>query len=524
MKSRGVVAAAVLTCALVTGGWLMERGTAAAARPEVAGERLFAEVLQHLRRDYVDTLADSALYRRAVDGALHELHDPHSVFLDPRRLSRFTESTSGHYAGVGIQMDVRDNGITVVAALPGTPASEAGIVTGDRIAEIEGHSTFGFTIDEAFKSLRGAVGTTVHVMVERPGVAARIPFALTRREISVHPVQHATMLRDGTGYVDLTIFSAAAAAELVSAIDSLRRAGARALVFDLRGNPGGLLNQGVAVSDLFLEKGQTIVTTRGRTLAETRAFADDAAQRWRDMPIIVLTDSGSASASEIVAGALQDHDRALVVGTTTYGKGSAQSLFRVADGALKLTTALWYTPSGRSINRLRPGTDDGDSDLPPPDSAARPRFRTDGGRTVLGGGGIVPDVEAGARPLSDTDKALGTALGSRLPRFRDATVEYVLSLKAAGAMRDTDFVVTPAMRAELYVRLQRRGVTLDAAIYERASSAVDRELSAQIARYVFGPRAEFARRQRDDPALVRALELLHGVMSPKGLLDRSPSH
>jgi len=240
----------------------------------------------------------------------------------------------------------------------------------------------------------------------------------------------------------------------------------------------------------------------------------------------VLTDSGTASASEIVAGALQDHDRALVVGTTTYGKGSAQRVFNLDEGALKLTTARWFTPSGRSIDRPRPSDDADDDDLAetPPDSAApRPKFRTDAGRTVLGGGGIVPDVEVATPAASRAERALQTALGAKVPQFRDATVEYARSLKGTGVVNSPDFTVTPAMRDALYHRLARRGITLDRDTYDAAASLVDRALGAQIARYVFGARAEFARTLRNDPTLTKALSLLQGVDSPAGLLARVPT-
>ena len=522
MKSRAIIVAAVLSSALVSGGWLMERGGRAAPRDARAQARLFSEVLQHLRRDYVDALPDSLLYRRAATGVIEQLHDPHSTFLDPRRLTRLDESTRGHYAGVGIQMDARDSGITVIGALPGTPAERAGILTGDRIVEILGRSTHGLTQEEALKALRGPAGSTVRIVVERPGVPTRLPFTLTRAEIAVNPVQNALLLREGIGYVDLTVFSERASADLARAIDSLRTAGARSLVLDLRGDPGGLLDQGVSVADLFLDAGQKIVTTRGRTAEENRTFADGAAQRFAEVPLVVLTDSGTASASEIVAGALQDHDRALLVGTVTYGKGSAQRVFRLDDGAVKLTTALWYTPSGRSINRPRANVAEDEGGEPATtDSTPRPRFRTDAGRVVLGGGGIVPDVEVATRSASKADRALQVALGAKVPQFRDAMVDYALSLKASRAVSDPDFVVTSGMRDALYRRLQASGIALPRAVYDSATPLVTRALGSQITRYVFGPRAEAARGLRDDPALARALELLEGVRSPAALLERA---
>jgi carboxyl-terminal processing protease len=202
------VVAAVLSSALVSGGWLMEHDAGTRAPLDAnAGARLFDEVLAHVRRDYVDTLADTLIYRKAVSGMLGELHDPHSLFLDQRRLSRLDESTSGHYAGVGIQMDLRDSGITVVATLHGTPAEQAGIASGDRIVEIDGKSARGLTQEEALKTLRGPAGSKVSVVVERPGLTMPLTFSLTRRDIQVNPVQHALLLPDGVGYVDLTVFS-----------------------------------------------------------------------------------------------------------------------------------------------------------------------------------------------------------------------------------------------------------------------------------------------------------------------------
>ena len=517
--------AAVLSTALVSGGWLMERGERRAPRDAASQARLFNEVLDHLRRDFVDTLSDSTLYHRAVAGVVRELRDPHSVFLDPRRLDRLNESTSGHYSGLGIQMDVRDSGITVVATLPGTPADRAGVMSGDRIAGIEGKPTAGLTTDEALKLLRGPAGSMVQLSVERPGLATRLTFTLSRAVIEVNPVRHAVLLPGGTtGYVDLTVFSAAAAADLGHAIDSLRAAGAQSLVLDLRSNPGGLLDQGVGVADLFLDAGQSIVSTRGRTARDNASFADHAPQRYADMPLVVLTDSSTASASEIVAGALQDHDRALVVGTATYGKGSAQQVFGLGgDGAVKITTALWYTPSGRSIDRPRPAGAPGDGEEPAAPVTAkrpRPRFRTDGGRTVLGGGGIVPDVEVAAPVSSASDKALQVALGARVPQFREALVDYALSLKASRAVSNPEFVVTTAMRDELYRRLIARKLVVPRATYDSSATVVSRALSSQVARYAFGPRVEFERTLRDDPVLQKAAALLRGARTQRELLSR----
>ena len=524
-RPRALLAVVVLASALVSGGWLVERGLVGGRFVANNGSaQLFDEVYQRIARDFVDTIPDSTLYTRAIDGLVGELHDPHSSYLSPQLLARLSERTSGRYAGVGAQIDVRDGWVTIVAPMPGGPAVEAGILTGDRIIEVDGKPLHAVSIEEAQKALRGTPGSVVRVSIERPGIAAPLKFALTRREIRVRSVQHAAILRDHVGYVALTIFSEESVPDLRRTIDSLRAAGMTSLIFDLRGDLGGLLDQGVGVADLFLDPGQRIVSMRGRTSDASRSYEDRATQAWPTMPMVVLVDNNSASASEIVAGALQDHDRALIVGATSYGKGSAQNVFPLNNGgAVKLTTALWFTPSGRSINRQRPGADDGvGAPADSADTTKRPQFRTDAGRAVLGGGGITPDVIVPPAKLAAPDSIFAAAIGSKIPQFRDALTDYALSLKSSKAITSPDFVVTPAMRDELLRRMRARGITIDAATYNAASSLVDRQIGAEIARYVFGDAVEYSRRLRGDPIVNKALELIDGAATPQDLLRRAP--
>lgn len=528
MRSRAVIVVAILCGSLVTGGWLLQQGARGGGPAGYNGARLFDEVRSHVERFYVDTIQPAQLYDKAVDGLLYELRDPHSAFLSRERLARLTESTTGQYAGLGIQIDVRDGWITVVAPLPGTPADRAGIQMGDRIVEIETKSTRDWTVDEATKVLRGLPGSKVSFLVERPGVEARLPFTLERRAIHVRAVQRVTMLTPAVGYLDVNVFSDSSTYEVAMAVDSLTALGMKTLVIDLRGNPGGLLGEGVAMSDLFLDEGKAIVRTRGRTADANQTFVDRAAQRWPTLPIVVLVNEGSASAAEILAGALQDHDRAVLVGRTSYGKGSAQSVFPVsAGGALKLTTALWYTPAGRSINKphSRSGDDDDEAgDESPPDvaePAKREPYTTDAGRTVYGGGGITPDVIAGDTALDADAKALQQALGALVPRFRDAIGDYAVSLKVARAISSPDFTVTPAMREELWRRMLARKIVIDRPRYDAAAPLVSRLLTYEVARLVFGPAAEFRRIARDDKVIDQALRLAAGVTSQRELLDRA---
>ena len=531
--------AAILSGALVTGGWLV-RGVGGGARlvgagplgvflggrtatGPVNGPRLLEEVMARVSADYVDTVATRDLYRKAVDGLLYELNDPNSVYLPPARFASLAERTSGSYGGLGIEINALESAVEVIGPLPNTPAERAGITGGDRIVEVNGRPTRGLSLEEASKLLRGAAGTPVTLVVERPGVSVRLPFRLVREAIRLSPVQHATMLNGQVGYVDVSVFADSTAAELARAVAGLQAKGMRALVLDLRGNPGGLLDEGVAVADLFLSPGQEVVRTRGRAADANRTWVDRAPQRWPSLPVVVLVDGSSASASEIVAGALQDHDRAAVVGTTSYGKGSAQTLLPMPEGgALKLTTALWYTPSGRSINHPR-SRDDGDDDVGPAADSVEPRpaFRTAGGRRVLGGGGIIPDVAAGDTLPPPAELAFQQALGRDLPRFRLALTEYAATLRGVARAAGPTFAVTPAMRDALYGRLQAAKVAVPRAVFDSAAPAIDRALGYEVARLAFGPAAEFARRSANDPVIAAALALTAGSPSPAELLRRA---
>jgi len=529
MRYRAFVALATMAAALVTGGWFLQRGLDGTTSA-VNGARLFDQVVSHVADRYVDSLSQDSIYREALQGMLRELDDPYTVFLSGDRLARLNENTSGRYAGLGVQIDVRDGWITVVSPLPDSPAERAGIQTGDRIVEMEGRSTEGWSVDEATRELRGPRGSRVNIMVERPGLESRLPFRLTRADIQVQAVRRTDLLPGNVGYLDIDVFSEQTADELEREINNMRKRGLRALILDLRRNPGGLLEQGVAVSDLFLNRGQEIVSMRGRAYGATRDFADEEQQPWPDLPIVVLVDEGSASASEIVAGALQDHDRAVILGETTFGKGSAQSVFAMPDGgALKLTTARWFTPVGRSIQKPRasdPDEEDADEGPATPTVAGeipladRTAYRTDGGRVIYGGGGITPDLLISDDP-AEHELALQRALGDQVGRFRDALTAYALSLKTSRMTASPDFRVTPEMLDAFRQLLERRGMTISREEWEAASPFVTRLLTYEIARYVFGVQAELRRRLEEDRVVITARELLAGDVTQRTVLDRA---
>jgi carboxyl-terminal processing protease len=516
-RARTVIVAGTLLAALVTGGWLLHRGARTGTFTAYEGAQLFESVFRHVQNQYVDAVSDSALYQKSVDGMLYELRDPYSTFLPPDRFARLSETTSGNYAGLGVEVDLRDGWLIVVSALPGSPADRAGLQPGDRIIEIAGKQTKGWTNEEASKVLRGKPGTSVLLRIERAGSAAPIDLKVQRMTIHQSAVRRASLLGDGVGYIDLKAFSDSTAKELNGAITNLLAGGMKTLVLDLRTNPGGLLTQGVRVSDLFLDPGQKIVGMRGRLPEANRDYADSAKQRWPQLPLLVLVDGRSASAAEIVAGALQDHDRAVLVGTPTYGKGSAQSVIPFgAQGGLKITTARWFTPAGRSITRQLPADDETGDPLP----AKRERFRTDAGRTVFGGGGITPDVVAGDTAAPAGDGNFIRALGAKAGSFRDAVTDYALYLKGTRGLASPNFVVTPAMREEVWQRMRTRGVDIPRSVYDEAEPLVSRLMGFEIARYLFGSDAEFRRRAASDKALQKALELAHGARTEGDLLKK----
>jgi carboxyl-terminal processing protease len=540
MRQRWGVVVLVAIISFLSGGWLLQQGVASDGNVYQQA-RLFDDVLGHVSSYYVDSIGETDLYQKATRGMLEQLKDPYSVLLTGDDYKALTEQTSGNYAGLGIQIDVRDGWITVVAPLPETPAERAGIATGDQIIEVDGKSTEGWKNDEAVKALRGDAGSKVAITVRRAGISDPIKYHLTRAQIHMRSVPPGTMFNGGIGYISLNPVSETSAEELRQEIASMKAKGMKSLVMDLRGNPGGLLDQGVKVADLFLDARQEIVSTRGRARGSTKEFYDEARQVWPDLPIVVLVNDGTASAAEIIAGALQDHDRAVVVGAPTFGKGLVQTLFPLGEGvALKLTTARWFTPSGRTIQRIAKNEEDqatqaamavvADTVLGAPDKAAtdsalkeRPIFHTDAGRVVRGGGGIVPDLVIRPDTLSQSERDFAKALGNNLPQYRDALTSIALEAKTTHGVKSESFKVTPEMRQQVYERLRAHDVKISPDVFKGAGSLIDEQLGYEIARYVFGRPAEFRRRVNDDMQIQTAMGLLRKAQTPKDLLSLARS-
>jgi len=536
MKQRWGLVALVALISFFSGGWLLQRGAASDGNVYQQA-RLFDDVLGHVNTYFVDSIGETGLYQKATRGMLEQLMDPYSVLLTGDDYKALTEQTSGNYAGLGIQIDVRDGWITVVAPLPETPAERAGIETGDQIIEVDAKSTEGWKNDQAVKALRGEAGSKIVITVRRGGIPEPIKYRLTRAQIHMRSVPQGTLFDSGVGYISLNPVSETSAEELRQEITGMKGKGMKSLIMDLRGNPGGLLDQGVKVADLFLDSRQEIVSTRGRARGSTKEFFDEARQAWPDLPIVVLVNDGTASAAEIIAGALQDHDRAVVVGAPTFGKGLVQTLFPLGEGvALKLTTARWFTPSGRTIQRIVKDEEDqatqaamamvedtvlGAPDKESTDSALkeRPIFHTDAGRVVRGGGGIVPDLVIRPDTLTNADRDFAKALGNGLPQYRDALTTIALNAKKAHGITSETFKVSPAMRQQVYERLRAKEIEISAAVFNGAGALIDEQLGYEVARYVFGRPAEFRRRAAQDVQMQTALGLLRKAQTPKQLLS-----
>ncbi|MEO7137634.1 MAG: S41 family peptidase [Gemmatimonadales bacterium] len=535
MRQRWGVIGLVALISFFSGGWLLQRGAASDGNVYQQA-RLFDDVLGHVNTYFVDSIGETDLYQKATTGMLEQLMDPYSVLLTGDDYTALTEQTSGNYAGLGIQIDVRDGWITVVAPLPETPAERAGIETGDQIVEVDGKTTEGWKNDQAVKALRGEAGSKIAITIRRAGITDPIKYRLTRARIHMRSVPPGAMFDGGVGYISLNPVSETSAEELRQEIAGMKGKGMKSLIMDLRGNPGGLLDQGVKVADLFLDTRQEIVSTRGRARGSTKEFVDEARQAWPDLPIVVLVNDGTASAAEIIAGALQDHDRAVVVGAPTFGKGLVQTLFPLGEGvALKLTTARWFTPSGRTIQRIAKNEEDqatqaamavvSDTVLGAPDEEStdsalkeRPIFHTDAGRVVRGGGGIVPDLVIRPDSLTAAERDFAKALGNGLPQYRDALTTIALDAKKTHGIKAESFKVTPEMRQQVYQRLRAKDIQIAPAVFNGAGKLVDEQLGFEIARYVFGRPAEFRRRAAQDLQMQTAIGLLRKAQTPKQLL------
>jgi carboxyl-terminal processing protease len=347
MKKAFVIGSLLVVLTLSLGGSVASKGTDGGATYEQL--RLFTEVLSIVQNQYVDEVAPKDLIYNAIKGTLRGL-DPHSSFLDPDSYREMQVETSGSFGGLGIEITLRDDVLTVVAPIEGTPAYRAGLQPGDKIVKIDGLVTKDMQLPDAVKKMRGKPGSKVTISIVREGWTEAHDFEIQREQIRVHSVRSQD-LGSGIGYIKLRQFQEQTAHDLDAALDKFSKGEFKGLILDLRNNPGGLLTSAVEVSEKFVDDGKLVVYTEGRVRNQNMRFSAHAKHAYNALPMVVLVNQGSASASEIVAGALQDYGRAIVVGTQTFGKGSVQTIIPLSDGSgLRLTTAKYFTPKGRSIH------------------------------------------------------------------------------------------------------------------------------------------------------------------------------
>jgi carboxyl-terminal processing protease len=497
---------AVITAVLVgalAGGLF---GSHALARQDRVAEhyQLFQAALTEIDANFVEQLPPDRLVYAAIDGMLKTL-DPHSSFMDPRTYAQLRERQEGRYYGLGISIQVLDGDITVMSLFEGSPAYKKGIRRGDVIARIEGQDAKGWTSEQAVRALRGPKGTAVNIAIKRQGYEGFIEMNVQRDEISIPTVRAAFMADKDTGYVRLQDFSETTDGELGRALEKLSASGMRRLVLDLRDNPGGPLDQAIRVANRFLPRGQMIVYTRGRVPNADVDYRATEPSEYTDLPVVVLVNRNSASASEIVAGALQDHDRALIVGETTFGKALVQSVYRISQNAgLALTTGRYYTPSGRLIQRPWDGAFDEyltytlkDQNGDRQHSAADLRY-TDAGRKVYGGGGIEPDKHISGPVEGYNPTRFGRTLFARqaFENFAERfSAEGDTRIAVAGKDRRVvtrGFLVSDVMVGEFKQFLKSERVKVDEEAFARDTEFIRAMIKFQIDMALFG--AEEARR------------------------------
>ena len=523
----------ITLCALV-GGFFGR--SALVAQDQIPDQyKTFTAALGAIEKNYVGDVESDRLVYSAITGMLQTL-DPHSSFFDPKAYAQMRERQEGRYYGLGISIAVVDGDITVANVFEASPAYQKGVRRGDIIAKIEGEDTKGWTSDQAVRRLRGPKGTPVGVALKRSGYDKLIDLSVTRDEIHIPTVPSAFMLDATTGYIKLRDFGENTDQELGQALKSLSSRGMKKLVFDLRSNPGGALDQAIRVANRFLPRGDMIVYTRGRVPNSDQDYRATEQSDFLNVPMVTLVNRNSASASEIVSGALQDHDRSLIVGETTFGKALVQSVYRVSEGAgAAITTARYYTPSGRLIQRPWDGSFDEYLTYTLREQDANKAHKsddlkyTDGGRKVYSGGGIEPD-----RRFDGPLEGFNPTRFGRLLYARNLFDSYAQRFTRKGDTRLTasststprelgpDFEVTDAMVQEFRQIVEKARIRIDEAAWQKDQDFIKAMIHREIDVDLFGEAAAFRSLTRRDPQLQFALSLFPEAQQLLDLSRQTP--
>ena len=481
------------------------------------GLRQYTELVEAARRHHGSTVTYEEVVQSSIHGMLRKL-DPHTSFLPPTAYQRMRDRQQSSFFGLGILVGMRDQQLTVIAPLEGTPASRMGIRAGDVITSIEGEPTDDMLLDDAVMKLKGPKDTEVTITVSRVGVSTPLTMTIKRAEIPLTTVRYTMMIAPGTGYFRITEFSRSTGKEVADAIATLRAQGMERLLVDLRNNGGGLLDQAIAVADQFVPEGTLIVETRGRIRDSFQKYRAEGEHKPIDLPVVVLVNSGSASAAEILAGAIQDHDVGIIVGTPTWGKGLVQTVYTLPyDGALALTTASYYTPSGRLIQRdyssfydyyahgdglTEPGEEgaEGRIEMPPSDGEV---FYTDLGRKVYGGGGITPDVLIHPQEQAELLQFL---------EARNAFFQFGVDYTNRHPIDSTDWQPSPAVLQEFAAWVGKQGFgepgELETALQDTETrDQVLARIRAEVFNATLGNDARYRALAEKDPQILEALRM-----------------
>jgi carboxyl-terminal processing protease len=480
-------------------------GTASNGTEAEDNLKSFSQVYAIVEQNYADPVnPDKAIYNGAIPGMLHVL-DPHSNFFDPKQYAQLREDQRGKYYGVGMQVGPRNNKVIVIAPFAGTPAYRAGIRPGDVIVAVDGKPTDNLTTSDVADLLKGPKGTTVKITIAREGSEKPLEFTVVRDEIPRYSVDVHFLIKPGVGYMHVSSFSETTESEVQSALEEFGPL--QGLILDLRGNPGGLLSEGVGVADKFLKKGAVIVSHHGRASQE-KIYRASKGNGGKEYPLVVLVNRGSASAAEIVAGAIQDHDRGLVVGENTFGKGLVQTVYPLSENTgLALTTAKYYTPSGRLIQREYEGLSlydyyfnrDENADNNPPQNGKNKEVKvTDSGRTVYGGGGITPDEKFPTPKLTKFQ----THLLQKYAFFNFAK-HYLI-----GKHIDKNFQVDDSVMQDFRKFLDQQKIDFSEKDLMETNDWVRSNIKAEIFTSEYGQEQGQRVRAETDPQVLKALEFL----------------
>ncbi len=481
------------------------------AKPDIYSSlRVFNKILKDVEENYVDEVNPDSLIRGAINGMIGSLKDPHTQYLTKEEYEQLRVTTEGEFGGIGAQIGTREEKVVVISPIEGTPAYRAGLIPGDYILMVDSIPTKGKSVDMVVKQIRGTPGTKVLLTIQREGIPEPFNVEITRAVIKLEAVPYYGMVADDIGYIYLANFSRTADAEFKAGLDSLFAMGAKKIIFDLRGNSGGLLQEGIAISEFFLSQNKDIVSTKGRIEAP-RVFKSQRTYSYGEFPLITLVDGGSASASEIVAGALQDWDRSLIIGTYTFGKGSVQNVIPLEDGgALKLTTARWYTPSGRCIDKPFALEESSQVSSPRIDTTKKNVYITlNLKRKVYGNGGITPDVIIEPQKLTKLETDIWVK-----GYFFDFAVHYTNTHKGL----DKNFVVDDRVLDYFVTYLkEKKKMEFTSAQFDSAKASIANRIQQEIILNLFGRKEMYRFRTASEPLVQKAVEMLKEVSSQKEL-------